>query len=378
VSLEAIIIGAGPSGMATAACLEREKIRYALIDKSTAVGASWRGHYERLHLHTVKELSHLPYASFPREYPRYVARAQFVEYLESYARQFNLRPELGQEVRSARREEDQWIVETDRRTYTAKRLIVATGYSRKPKMPTWPGQERFRGELIHSSRYRSGSDYKDKRALVVGMGNSGAEIALDLVEQGAIEPAISVRSPTHVVPRDLYGIPAQWTGLMLSKLPRKVADAIGVRAAEQYFGDLSRYGIHRPRLGPISQVVEKGRIPVIDVGTIDAIKSNKLSVYPGIECFEEETVVFTDGKRRLFDLVVLATGYEAALDDFLACAKEVTDDRGYPKVHGAESAVPGLYFLGFRNPPTGQLRDINLEARAITAHIQSTMDPGGG
>jgi hypothetical protein len=156
---------------------------------------------------------------------------------------------------------------------------------------------------------------------------------------------------------------------MLSKLPIKVADAIGVRAAEQWFGDLSRYGIQRPKIGPISQVVEKGRIPVIDVGTIEAIKSNKLSVYPGIECFEEETVVFTDGKRRLFDVVVMATGYEAALSEFLACAAEVTDERGYPKVHGAESSAPGLYFLGFRNPPTGQLRDINHEARAIAAAI---------
>jgi putative flavoprotein involved in K+ transport len=111
----------------------------------------------------------------------------------------------------------------------------------------------------------------------------------------------------------------------------------------------------------------------------DAIKANKLSVYPGIECFEEETVVFTDGKRRLFDVVVLATGYEAALGDFLECAREVTDERGYPKVHGAESSVPGLYFLGFRNPPTGQLRDINLEAKAITASIvaerAATSDP---
>ena len=369
MTLDAIIIGAGPSGLATAACFEREKIRYALIDRSTAIGASWRAHYERLHLHTVKEMSNLPYEPFPKDYPRYVPRALFVEYLEDYARQFNLRPELGQEVKSARREKDDWIVETQDRVYVGKRLVVATGYNRKPKIPAWPGQERYRGELIHSSRYRSGSDYKDKRALVVGMGNSGAEIALDLVEQGAIEPAISVRSPTHVVPRDLYGIPAQWTGLLLAKLPIKVADAIGSRAAEQYFGDLSRYGIHRPKMGPISQVVQKGRVPVIDVGTIDAIKSNKLSVYPGIECFEEETVVFTDGKRRLFDLVVLATGYDAAIADFLTCAADVTDPRGYPKIHGAESEVHGLYFLGYRNPPTGQLRDINIEARAIAAAI---------
>jgi indole-3-pyruvate monooxygenase len=366
---DVIIIGAGPAGLATAACLERERKRYVLLERATDVGASWRGHYERLHLHTVKELSSLPYEPFPNHYPRYVPRAQVVEYLEAYARQFGLRPELGQEVKSARREGELWVVTTQHRSYSAKNLVVATGYNRKPKAVSWPGQEIFRGEIVHSSKYRSGSTYKNKRALVVGMGNSGAEIALDLVEQGASEPAISVRSPTHVVPRDLYGIPAQWTGLLLAKLPIKVADALGVRAAENYFGDLTQYGIVRPKMGPMTQVIEKGRIPVIDVGTIDAIKSNRLSVYPGIECFEEETVVFTDGKRRLFDVVVLATGYEAALGDFLECAREVTDHRGYPKVHGAESSVPGLYFLGFRNPPTGQLRDINLEAKAIAAQI---------
>ncbi len=366
---DALIIGAGPAGLSTAACFERARIRYIQIDRSTAIGASWRGHYDRLHLHTVKEMSSLPYEPFPRDYPRYVPRAEFIEYLESYARRFKLRPELGQDVRSARREGNAWIVETQDRTHTARRLIVATGYNRTPKIPTWPGQERFKGELIHSSRYRSGAAYRDKAVLVVGMGNSGAEIALDLMEQGARESAISLRSPTHVVPRDLYGIPAQWTGLVLSKLPLRVADAIGIRAAAQYFGDLGKYGIVRPAIGPVTQVLTRGRIPVIDVGTIDAIKAGRISVHAGVERFEEDAVVFTDGTQVVFDAVVLATGFEAGLGDFLECSAEVTDARGYPKVHGRESEVPGLYFLGFRNPLTGQLRDINREARAIAQAI---------
>lgn len=362
-------MGAGPSGLAVAACLERARVPYVLLEAKDTVGSSWRGHYERLHLHTVKALSSLPYVPFPKAYPRYVPRAAFVEYLDAYARRFGLSPRFGQAVKRARFVEGRWTVETESESFAAEKLVVATGYNRRPVIPSFPGQDTFAGTILHSSAYKTGAAYRGRRVLVVGMGNSGAEIALDLVEQGAVEPALSVRSPTHVVPRDVNGLPAQWTGLALSKLPRFAKDAMGVWISKQTFGDLEALGIRRPSWGPFSQIVDRGRIPVIDVGTIAAIRERKLSVMPGVTSFDRGEVVFTGGARKAFDVVVLATGYRAALDEILEGAAEVTTERGYPRAHGVESKIPGLYFIGYRNPPTGQLRDIHHEAKRIAASI---------
>lgn len=367
--LEALILGAGPAGLATAACFTRAGIPFVQLERDEQVGSSWRSHYDRLHLHTVKRFSHLPYMPFPADLPRYVPRLRFVEYLESYARHFSLKPRFGEGVRSAFYERGGWTVTTDAGEHRARRLVVATGYNRKPKVPSWPGQERFKKEIIHSSKYHSGAAYRGRRVLVVGMGNSGAEIALDLVEQGASEVGLSVRSPTHVLPRDYHGIPSQWTGLLLSRVPVRVANAMANVVSREAFGDLSRYGIERPEIGPLSQVIERGRIPVLDVGTIAAIKEGKIDVLKGVDALDEETVRFSDGTTRPFDVLVLATGYTAALDEYLECAAQVVDHRGYPKVHAEESSMPGLYFLGYRNPPTGQLFDIHREAKQITRSI---------
>lgn len=367
--MEAIILGAGPAGLATAACFERAGIPYVQLEQSEQVGSSWRRHYDRLHLHTVKRFSSLPYMPFPSDYPRYVPRLRFVEYLERYAERFALRPRFGETVRSARYERGGWTVTSDQGEHRARRLIVATGYNRRPKIPTFPGRGRLLEQMIHSSSYRTGAAYHGRRVLVVGMGNSGAEIALDLVEQGAAEVGLSVRSPTHVLPREYRGIPSQWTGMMLSKLPIRVTDAMAVAVSRDAFGDLTRYGIVRPDIGPLSQVLERGRIPVLDVGTIQAVKDGRITVYRSIHGIDDDVVRFTDGTTRTFDAVVVATGYTAALDGILECAEQVVDHRGYPRVHGAESSMPGLYFLGYRNPPTGQLFDISREARRITRSI---------
>jgi indole-3-pyruvate monooxygenase len=205
---------------------------------------------------------------------------------------------------------------------------------------------------------------------VVGIGNSGGEIAIDLWEAGA-ETSIAVRSPMHVTPRDLGGSPAQLTGMLMSRLPPRVADRITLAILDRVYGDLSGYGLRRPALGPMTQVMEKGKIPLIDVGTIELIKQGHLRVLHGIDHFDGSNVIMTDGASHSFDLVVLATGYRAALSGFLENAEPHLNERGYPTISGHEAAAPGLYFIGFRNPPTGQLYDISREAPRIANHIRS-------
>jgi len=117
------------------------------------------------------------------------------------------------------------------------------------------------------------------------------------------------------------------------------------------------------------QIRQDARIPLIDVGTIQLIKEGHITVYPGIESFTEEAVLFTNGQQRNFDAVILATGYRPRVNTFLQAISDVYDEQGKPSTSGCESSVPGLYFCGYYVSPTGMLREVALEAKRISAAI---------
>ncbi|MFZ0544383.1 MAG: NAD(P)/FAD-dependent oxidoreductase [Candidatus Promineifilaceae bacterium] len=363
-----IIIGAGPAGLAVGACLKRANIPSLILEKEDEVGSVWRRHYDRLHLHTDKGHSELPFATFPKDVPRFPSRQQVVDYLEQYAQTFQLAPCLGEEVVQASPVDGRWVVETNNGRYQSQNLVIATGYNNQPHSPDWPGKERFQGQILHSSHYRNGEPFKDQRVLVVGFGNSGGEIAIDLWEHGA-HPALAVRSPVNVIPRELLGIPILTIGIAQSNLPPSVADLLTAPVLRMVIGDLSKYGLRKLPYGPAVQIKQHGRIPLIDVGTIGLIKDGRVLVYPGIESFTEREVHFTDGNQVAFDAVVLATGYRPQVNAFLQGVSAVYDEKGTPMSSGLETAVPGLYFCGFYVSPTGMLREIAIEAQRITADI---------
>lgn len=366
--MDAIVIGAGPAGLAVGACLQRAGVPFLILEQADGVGATWHGHYDRLHLHTPKSLSALPYLPFPKSYPRYPSRAQMIAYLEEYADHFGLQPRFGQHVLSARPAAGGWEVQTQETTFHAPNLVIATGNARVPYSPQWPGQADFRGTCLHSSAYRDGEPFRQRRVLVVGFGNSGGEIALDLCEHGA-QTSMAVRSPVNVVPREVLGVPNVAITIAQTGLPPRVADALNAPILRLRFGDLTRYGLRRPPRGPLAQIDNDRRIPLIDIGTIQLIKRGQIQVYPGIERFVPDGVVFTDGRRQPFDAVVLATGYRPHVDAFLEGAAGALDEQGAPVSSGPEMSVAGLYFCGFYVSPTGMLREIGQEARHIAAAI---------
>ena len=233
-----MVIGAGPAGLAVGACLSRANIPFTILDRGPNVAATWRTHYDRLHLHTNKGSSALPFIPFPRSYPRYPSRDQVVEYLESYGRAFEIEPRFNEEVVAARRRNDAWGVRTVSTTYCAPHLVVATGLNREPIVPQWPGRESYCRPIVHSRDYTNGSAYAGARVLVVGIGNSGAEIALDLHEHGAY-PTIAERSPVNVLPRDILGVPVAVTARFAGLLPADVADTINAPFRRLLLGDLS-------------------------------------------------------------------------------------------------------------------------------------------
>jgi indole-3-pyruvate monooxygenase len=366
-----IVIGAGPAGLAVGACLKRAGVSFIILEQADTVGSAWRRHYDRLHLHTAKAFSELPYVPFPKDYPRYPSRWQVVQYLEAYARQFQLAPCFGQQVSAAHFANDRWEVQTQDLHYRAANLVVATGYTREPYRPTWPGQDSFGSIILHSSQYRIGEPFKNQKVLVVGFGNSGGEIAIDLWEHGA-RPSLAVRGPVNVIPRELLGIPILAIGIAQSKLPSRLADAMNALILQMVVGDLAQYGLHKSAQGPITQIHRDARIPLIDVGTLQLIKRGQIAVRPGIERFTPDGVVFTDGTQETFEAVILATGYRPRVNTFLQGASAVYNSEGTPLTSGREAALPGLYFCGYTVSPTGMLREIALEARQISAAIART------
>jgi cation diffusion facilitator CzcD-associated flavoprotein CzcO len=368
IETNTLVIGAGAAGLAVGACLQRAGAPFIILERDQQVGSAWRGHYDRLHLHTDRANSALPYRRFPRTVARYPSRQQVIQYLEGYAKEFDLRPRFGQQVRSARREDDRWLAETQDSTYAAQNLVVASGYASEPLAPQWPGMETFRGEILHSAQYGNGAPYSGRRVLVVGFGNSGGEIALDLCEHSA-QVSLSVRGAVNVVPRDLLGLPILALAIPLARLPNWLADALSAPLLKATIGDFTRYGLRKLPYGPIPQIKRDGRIPLLDVGAMQRIKQGEIKVRPGVERFLPGGVIFSDGVGEAFDAVVLATGYRPALGRFLELPAGVLDDNAVPTASGAESA-PGLFFCGFYVSPTGMLREIGIEARRIAKSIQ--------
>ncbi|RMG74004.1 MAG: NAD(P)/FAD-dependent oxidoreductase, partial [Bacteroidetes bacterium] len=214
-----LLIGAGPAGLAMAGRLHHHQIPYLLLEASETLVPSWRNHYDRVHLHTVKEHSHLPYAPFPADYPRYIPRDQLIAYYEAYARERNIQPRLGQRVIHLTRTDTLWqATTTTGEVYVAPEVVLCTGVNREPHQPAWPGMEQFQGQILHSRAYRSGAPFAGQRVLIVGMGNTGAELAIDLHEHGA-QAALSVRGPVNIVLRDFLGRPTQKTSMLLRRLP---------------------------------------------------------------------------------------------------------------------------------------------------------------
>jgi indole-3-pyruvate monooxygenase len=365
-----LVIGAGPAGLATSACLRREGLTHVVLERERQIASAWHRHYDRLHLHTTKTYSALPLTRWPKSAPRYPAREQVVEYLQAYAAEHQVAPRLGVTVHSVQRRGENFAVETSAGTMTPRIVVVATGYNGMPRLPSIPGLDSFHGPTIHASAYKNAVPYQGKRTLVVGCGNSGAEIALDLAEQG-VDVAMVVRGPVHVVPRDMFGRPTQHTTVLLSHLPLGLRDAIARRAISLAVGDLSRWGIVRPSVGPNRMIEESGRIPILDIGTVGMVKQGKIRVLPAAQEIQADSVRFAGGAQLPFEAIIFATGYTPGLRHVIRGFDTIADARGRPNRFGEESGISGLYFVGFRNPPTGALREIALEAPRVARSIRT-------
>ena len=368
IQTHTLIVGASISGLASASSLQKQGIEYIIIEKLTQVASPWRNHYDRLHLHTSKDSSSLPYKSFGKTVPRYPSRQQVVDYLDDYQREFNINPVFNTEVKLIKREDDFWITETTNGTFKSKFVIMATGTYGTPKAIRFNGMETFSGKVLHSYGYKSGRNFKGQNVLVVGFGNSACEIAMDLYEQGATA-SMSVRSPVNVIPRDIFGIPVLRLSLLLNHLPPRVADTINAPLIGLLIGDITKLGLKKLPYGPLEQVRKYGRIPLLDIGTIKHIREGHIKIFGNIDNISGKTVHFADGKQEDFDVIVACIGYNRNYSEIIAVDRSRFEDLKVSVNKQKYFGKDGLYFCGYWVAPTGQIREITLDSQKIAMDI---------
>lgn len=365
-----LIVGASLSGLASAACLRNYKIDYRIIEKHDQIATPWRNHYDRLHLHTPKSASNLPYKQFAKNIPRYPSRQQVIDYLEAYKKTFNIEPLFQTEALNIKRTDDTWITRTTKGEFHSKNVIMATGAFSKPKPLAFPGLETFPGPAIHSSEYRTAKDYQGKKILVIGFGNSACEIAIDLYEQGAA-PTMAVRSPVNIVPRDLLGIPILRFSLLLNALPPRVADRLSKPAIAMAIGNVGSLGLKCPPYGPLEQIWREMKAPVLDIGTIKHIRKGHVKIQGDIDHIDHKTIYFKNDTKDDFDAIIAAIGFYRDYEEIVQVEKSRFDDLNLPSCKQHHFGKEGLYFCGYWISPTGQIREIARDAKLIAADIKA-------
>ncbi|XP_058786536.1 probable indole-3-pyruvate monooxygenase YUCCA10 [Vicia villosa] len=372
-----VIVGGGPSGLAISALLTQNSISHVILEKEECNASLWRKNaYDRLNLHLASEFCSLPLMPHPSSGPTYLTKDQFLQYIDKYVDHFDIKPRYYRVVESAMYDDvrNKWTVEAQNtvegtlEVYGAKFLVVASGENNEGFIPNVSGLGKFEGEVVHSKYYKSGKNYKSKDVLVVGCGNSGMEIAYDLHNWGA-NTSIVIRNPLHVFTRDMIR-----TGMHLVQyFPVYIADTIITLLAKFKYGDLSKYGIYRPKEGPLYLKNITGKSAVIDVGTIEKIKEGAIKVVPsGIKKIVKKNVIFENNMEKEFDAIVFATGYKSVANGWLKDYKYALNEKGFPKNPFPKhwKGEHGLYCAGLARKG---LFGVKKDAEAIAEDINQTL-----
>ncbi|CAK9323592.1 unnamed protein product [Citrullus colocynthis] len=352
-----VIVGAGPAGLATAACLREQGVPFVVIERADCIASLWQKRtYDRLKLHLPKQFCQLPRLPFPREFPEYPSKKQFIQYLQSYTQKFEINPQFNETVQSARFDHTSalWRLKTQSSIsgqvveYVCQWLVVATGENAECVIPEIDGLNEFSGEVLHVSDYKSGERFKGKKVLVVGCGNSGMEVSLDLCNHQA-SPSMVVRSSVHVLPQNILGKSTFELAILLMKwLPIWFVDKLMLILAWLVLGSIEKYGLKRPSMGPLELKNTTGKTPVLDIGALTKIKSGEIKVVPGIKRLNKNEVEFINGEKMELDSVLLATGYRSNVPFWLQ-EKEFFGKNGFPKTPfpNGWKGKSGLYAVGF-------------------------------
>jgi cation diffusion facilitator CzcD-associated flavoprotein CzcO len=366
-----VIIGAGASGLAAAEALQRRGVPVRIIERTNRVGDAWHHRHPQLHLNTHRQLSALPGLAIPRAAGAFPSRDSIIRYLVNYARRLAVPIDFGVSVTRIDRGRSGWVITTSAGDYHARHVVVATGYDRIPRVPAWQGTDSYRKPIVHAADFGELEQYRDRRILVVGAGNSGTDILNHLSRIETAQVWVSVRHGPVIFPKRLFGIPMQRLSPLFSIMPVWMADAMLALTEKIAFGDLGKWGLRKHPQGGITRLLDSGTAPAIDNGFVASLKAGKATVVPEIECFDGGGVHLVDGQYIEPDIVIAATGYRTGLESLLGHI-DVLDVAGVPKIHGDAQLedYPGLWFTGMQPRLTGFFQLAGSMAQKIARAIE--------
>jgi len=336
-----VIVGGGQGGIGLGARLRQLHVPTIIVDRLPRAGDAWRNRYDALTLHDSVWYDHLPYIPFPQHWPVYTPKDKMGDWLEAYTKLMELNYWGSTTCISASYDEQagEWTVEVVRdgtpATLRPKHLVLATGMSGKPRIPSFPGADRFEGETFHSSRYRSGKAYRGKHAVVVGANNSAHDIAQDLWENDAHVTMIQ-RTPSTVVKSGnsrsgvgpysegalAEGLTPDMADLLAASTPLRLAPIAAQEATRrarqdnaEFYAKLEAAGFlldfGEDETGVGMKYLRRGSGYYIDVGASQLVIDGEIGLKSGVnvERIEPRSVVLTDGTELPADLIVYATGY---------------------------------------------------------------------
>ena len=369
------IVGGGPSGLIMARALRHAGVDFDLVERHSDVGGIWDPDnpgspvYESAHFISSKYTSYFYGFPMPEAYPDYPGHRQLRDYIRAFATAYGLyeKATLGVGVQRAELVDGQWEVVLSNgqlRTYT--HLVCANGVTWAPNLASYPGQETFTGELRHSSTFRYPEEFKGRRVLVVGAGNSGVDIACDAA-LNAEAAFLSVRRGYRFIPKHVFGVPTDVfvneggelpNGVIVPEDPSELIDAL--------VGDLTRYGLPKPDHAALASH------PIINDQIVHHLHHGNISAKPDVARFSGNTVVFTDGSEEQIDLVLLATGYEYAIP---YVDQDLFEWRhGHPQLYLNifNRNVDNLYVLGFIEFADAAYHRFDEMAQLIAYDIRAT------
>lgn len=365
-----MVIGAGPAGLAAAWAIRQAGIDPLVLERASAVAASWRSRHDQLRLNTHRMFSHQPGARIARRCGPFPARDDYVAYLERYAAGMRIR--LGTAAIRIDRRGTGWDLDLGGDRISAAHVVVATGPDSEPVTPDWPGMDSFSGRIIHSAQFRRTSEVAGRDVLVVGPGNSGVDLLNHLVRSDAGKLWLSARSGMNIAPQRLAGVPLHPVSLAARRLPTRAQDVILRGIQRLAFGDLARYGYPRSDLGAFSKIAAEGVTVAVDDGFVRGLKAGRVTMKPRVDRLEETSVRFADGSACAPDVIICATGYRPALSSLVGHLVTL-DEHGMPPFTGPV-ALPrhsGLWFFGLDRSIYGHMHIHRRQARLLARLIAS-------
>ena len=361
------IVGAGPAGLAAARALKLRGVPYVQFERHSDVGGIWdidnpgTPMYRSAHFISSRDKSGFWDFPMPKSFADYPSREQILGYTRAFADEYGLRDGIrfSTEVRSAEQNADGiWTIETPSGGIRASALIACNGTTWVARRPTVPGEETFTGEIIHSQSYRDIEQFKGRRVLVVGLGNSGADIACDAAVS-ADAAFVSTRRGYHFIPKHILGEPSdttEWLPIWGERLLYSVMRPIVI-------GDVRRWGLPKPD----HKLFESH--PLLNTQLLHFLQHGDVTAKPGVERFEADEVVFTDGSRERVDLVVFATGYDFSIPYLPDGYVDYTGHRPDLYLNAFSRTRPGLYAISFIEVNSSAYTLFDQVANLIAQHL---------